>query len=79
MFTSLSDTIVVFIIIISITLDDFGRNMLTIHTIFTKCEIHMSGIIFVSFPSVLVLQYWLPTKVICEGALIHGTLVVTND
>ena len=59
--------------------DGFGGNVLTIHTIFLKCEIHMSGIIFVSFPSLLVLQYWLPTKVICEGALIHGTLVVTND
>ena len=79
MFTSLSDTTIFFVIVISITLDDFGRNMLTIHTILLKCEIHISGIIFVSFPSVLVLQYWLPTKVICEGALIHGTLVVTND
>ena len=53
MFTSLSDTIIFFVIIISSTLDDFGRNMFTIHTIFLKCEIHMSGIIFSACPSIL--------------------------
>ena len=53
MFTSLSDTIIFFVIIIAITLDDFGRNMLTIHTILLRCEIHISGIIFSACPSIL--------------------------
>ena len=57
MFTSLSDTIIFFVIIIAITLDDFGRNMLTIHTIFLKWNTYVWDYLrkfsFTACPSIL--------------------------
>ena len=57
MFTSLSDTIIFFVIIIAITLDDFGRNMLTIHTIFLKWNTYVWDYLrkfsFIACPSIL--------------------------